>query len=776
MADTPIIFKRTKAKHVQRARDGSPEAPQQTTETNTNESSMSVLSTKLKNKTKRGSKPKTALSFGGDREEGEEVFKVKKSSLSRKLVLGQYPSSLGNLPSNLDQASISSRSGGGPIYDQAYLSELKAQTPGARASQPPAERHDVSMADVDPLEVNDTLGVSETTIPSESSILAAKAKRDRLRNVKHPDEDFISLFLTGQGDEYQGPHPESRLVREEDELGEGDDEFADFTSAQERIALGKKSKKVEASKRRDEMKELIEDAEEVDDEMEEWEQAQLRRGGMRAEEETALASVKQVYKAAPIPPLTPIPTLDSAVARLTQATTSLTQSHGQNTSTMTALSAEHNLLDERENEMRQLITKAELKRSWFAAFRDWIETVATFLEEKFPQLERLEEEQVSLFKERYDMVSGRRHADDLDDLSSFLGSLPVVPHTEDEELDELGRVVPRSNPTAARRDRQYARATRRSRRQGSGRRFTTESEDGYSTDASLPSSDAADYQLALEKLSQKRNDVLSDVRAGDFKDPNLGLSKWFGEWREQFGDIYTGAWGGLALVGAWEFWARLELIGWIPFESTHSLDSFRWYRALYEYARPQPRNTFEGAVKAELGPDGDLVSAMISTVVIPRLSMIIQGGGMDPYSAKDVRRVVDLAEEIGLSVEKNHIKFQVLLKAVCACFQRAVTEWEALTQQYLAQNNPSFDPEAIPARRRVLSRQRKLLTGLLTWRKYTGERFGLGVSAEKLVRDCMLPLAETGWEVGGESIMRTVGSMLPKELVPSPLKTRLRLI
>lgn len=68
MADTPIIFKRNKAKHVQRARDGSPEASQQTTETNSNEPSMSVLSTKLKNKAKRGSKPKTALSFGGDRE------------------------------------------------------------------------------------------------------------------------------------------------------------------------------------------------------------------------------------------------------------------------------------------------------------------------------------------------------------------------------------------------------------------------------------------------------------------------------------------------------------------------------------------------------------------------------------------------------------------------------------------------------------------------------------------------------------------------------------
>lgn len=37
-------------------------------------------------------------------------------------------------------------------------------------------------------------------------------------------------------------------------------EFAEYTSAQERIALGKKSKKAEASKRRDAMKELIADA------------------------------------------------------------------------------------------------------------------------------------------------------------------------------------------------------------------------------------------------------------------------------------------------------------------------------------------------------------------------------------------------------------------------------------------------------------------------------------------------------------------------------------
>jgi hypothetical protein len=37
-------------------------------------------------------------------------------------------------------------------------------------------------------------------------------------------------------------------------------EFAEYTSAQERIALGKKSKKAEAQKRRQNMEELIADA------------------------------------------------------------------------------------------------------------------------------------------------------------------------------------------------------------------------------------------------------------------------------------------------------------------------------------------------------------------------------------------------------------------------------------------------------------------------------------------------------------------------------------
>lgn len=62
----------------------------------------------------------------------------------------------------------------------------------------------------------------ETAIPSASSVQAAKEKRERMRKNDH-EEDYISLSLAKRVDFSQGPHPESRLVREDDELGEGDD-------------------------------------------------------------------------------------------------------------------------------------------------------------------------------------------------------------------------------------------------------------------------------------------------------------------------------------------------------------------------------------------------------------------------------------------------------------------------------------------------------------------------------------------------------------------------
>lgn len=78
---------------------------------------------------------------------------------------------------------------------------------------------------------------------------------------------------------------------------------------------------------------------------------------------------------------------------------------------------------------------------------------------------------------------------------------------------------------------------------------------------------------------------------------------------------------------------------------------------MYEYSRPRGPETEDE--EPALGPDGDLVSAMVSTAVIPRLCKIIEGGALDPYSAKHIRKLVDLAEQLEVSVESGNHKFQV---------------------------------------------------------------------------------------------------------------------
>ena len=67
MAEPPVMFKRTKSKHTQRARVSTPDedtAP--TTEGAETEEPPSVLAAKLKKKTR--TKAKSTLSFGGDEE------------------------------------------------------------------------------------------------------------------------------------------------------------------------------------------------------------------------------------------------------------------------------------------------------------------------------------------------------------------------------------------------------------------------------------------------------------------------------------------------------------------------------------------------------------------------------------------------------------------------------------------------------------------------------------------------------------------------------------
>lgn len=187
-------------------------------------------------------------------------------------------------------------------------------------------------------------------------------------------------------------------------------------------------------------------------------------------------------------------------------------------------------------------------------------------------------------KERYEIVNRRRYEDDSDDVSLFTGAqvptafslIPVVvTEATEPEVDEMGRSR-REDDTGPRSAVRIARRSARTRRIAvKFSNSATQEEESTWTDDELSPGDSSDLGDALLSLRDSLGELFEDVKADDFRDPDLGIRRKFEEWRDKFGEEYQNAFGGLALVGVWEFWARVEMALWNPFEV-----SFRWYTAI----------------------------------------------------------------------------------------------------------------------------------------------------------------------------------------------------
>lgn len=165
--------------------------------------------------------------------------------------------------------------GEGPAKEKSYTASDLSALRAASSS------HVGSGADAEEFTGSSNHGPS---IPTEEAIREAKQKRgEAAKNSKAPTSiDFVSL-----SDGRESGNGESRLQREEDELGSGEDEFGGFTVDEEALALNNTERKRAAEERRRKMQaafqgvHLGEDASNSDDDerMEElaWEKAQLSR-------------------------------------------------------------------------------------------------------------------------------------------------------------------------------------------------------------------------------------------------------------------------------------------------------------------------------------------------------------------------------------------------------------------------------------------------------------------------------------------------------------------
>lgn len=736
-----------------------------------------------------------------------------------------------NLPSNLDQANLSGSTVAETAtpsgYSASALAALKEATPSTRVRQdtsaaavydedenpialysgsqdpeqaPPITAATHSMAYqtmADPMTLGDStlrfgaghLQGEEGQMPSESVIEAAKERRRRAAagNAIGGD-DYISLSDERQVSKRseRAPHPESTLQREEDEIGSGEDEFADFTGAKERIALTSRGRRREEAMQRKSRAEMIrgeddddggvrgspgDDADSGDDE---YEQVQLRRMGMPGDRQRREKREKSPYRSAPLPDIIPVPGVGATSSLLAMRLAEVQDSLASHTDTIDNSTRSLAQLAEDETENKRQVEAAADKDGWMGDFTAFIESLADLMEVKTPPLDEISTEWDSLYAQRTRMVATRRTKILEDHLAFFWGvsNKSLLPaqqrkRSSDDADGNDSEVTLEEEPSPV-LDGDAGSEQR-------AQRLPLQS------DESLLPGDEASFANATTPLRARLASLLDDVQAPEFLWPDARLQaddsvplhpssvhSRYRKWRTRYPDDYNGAWGGLSLAGIWEFWAQRELALWDPLRD--DLEASLSLQALQHWS--------EDAGHAALGGDDEVVSTLVNAVFVPRIMQFAECGGFDPWSAKHAIRAVRLARQVVDFVDKQGVRFQSLVGAHLQAYHTQIARLAEVLTSPPTIPPPGFHPESIPRRVAFVRALIGLLSNLLKWsplvvspQNRTQMAQMVDVLLSRMVWDYLRDCGETGKQMA-EEVLKVLGSA-PGVGITDDLRARL---
>lgn len=322
--------------------------------------------------TKRKKAASSRLSFGpGEIISGDaaEALEENEQFTPKKIGHGRKKGESGTLRKSLPTYHLPSRGGDEdeerPTYSKDYLNQLKSSTPSTPKD---LQTSSTTFDDEEGLDESELEGamivdsdmetIPASLIPSEAEIREKKARRARLAH----EADFISLDSPGDGQHQlsllpRKPKTETRLVREDEDIIEGFEEFVDDG----RISLGKKAEREAKKRHRAQMAEMIHDAEgsssdpSDDSEAERhaaYEAAQTRAGmdGLTKPNVQALPQVP--------PKITPLLSLGESLQRLRTTMSGMEMELAKRTRRMEELKKEKAEILEREVEVQRLLKEA----------------------------------------------------------------------------------------------------------------------------------------------------------------------------------------------------------------------------------------------------------------------------------------------------------------------------------------------------------------------------------------------------------------------------------
>jgi hypothetical protein len=295
--------------------------------------------------------------------EDDEEFALKKATPGRRVIEGNALRK--SLPYQGLPVRLTEDDEKRPTYSKDYLNELKSSTPTTPKDLQPlhATAEDEGLDELDGAMVVDVDKKSESNpafIPSEAEIREKKERRARLAAEK----DFISLS-DDDGDRRISLLPrkkkeDSRLVREDEDIAEGFDEFVDDG----RVSLGRKQEREARRRQRKEMADMIHQAEGSSDEESDDSEAERRAAYEAAQTRAGMDGLhkpgkKLEFTAAQVPSkITPLPVLSECLERLQTTLSNMEQELAKRHKKMEESKQEKKEIEERESEVQELLKQA----------------------------------------------------------------------------------------------------------------------------------------------------------------------------------------------------------------------------------------------------------------------------------------------------------------------------------------------------------------------------------------------------------------------------------
>ncbi|KAM9156502.1 intron Large complex component GCFC2 [Pangshura tecta] len=347
-------------------------------------------------------------------------------------------------------------------------------------------------------------------------------------------------------------------------------------------------------------------------------------------------------------------------------------------------------------------SNAALNYKFYRSMKTYMESLIDCLNEKLLHINELESAMQMLLQQQAITLLKRRQ-EDLKNESAYVQLLSRKNgKSADDSLEDDEKTKQLLEKSEARR------TCRRQARESLGK---SDHHEGMSSDEELSAAEKTDFQKNKDDILQESKKICEDVHADFCNIRNILLK--FQQWRQKFPDTYYDAYISLCLPKLLSPLIRIQLIGWNPLENFIDLNEMPWFRAIEEFsaAKNMPQS------KRSDDPDQTILPSIIEKTILPKITGFVEHV-WDPLSTSQTVSLVQLCknifEEHSLSKNESSKSKEDLVNSVVSRMKKSIEEDVFIPLYPKSAVEDRISPQSKFQERQFWSAV-KLLSNILLW-------------------------------------------------------------